>query len=654
VACDTDPVGDPVRALFVVKGAEGSPANADFFSLPFPNDARIVSGELDLSGFPLPGSDAVGFDPVARILDALTNNEHAWGAYPTVIFRFSGDVDFVSLAPSAGSARVHWVDVTPGAAELGADAGWRALYDPRRTKFICPYWLALKRPVGAPLLSGHTYAVWISTLARTRDGRDVERPAELGALLAATPPTDPALSAAYQQYQPLRDYLTQAVIDPLTILNATLFTVGDVLGPMRELAAAVESSAVPTSKSWVRCGTGVVSPCPQSSGNRACGEPSPDYDEYHALVTLPVFQAGTPPYLVSGGSVEKSMVRSEDVCLALSVPRATMPPRGWPLVIYAHGTGGSFRSHLRPEVAGALAHVTTPAGQVQMAVLGIDQVQHGPRRGDSDQTPDLLFFNFSNLDAARGNPLQGAADQLSLARFAATLAVDPGASGGDAIRIDPEAIVFFGHSQGGTEGSLALPFANQISAAVLSGNGASLGDALVAKSRPVNIAAALPFLLGGDAELDSPMMLRGESFHPALTLVTHWLDPADPLHFARLAGRSPLATGRPRHLLETYGLGDSYAPPITLRQYALAAELDQAPPDRSAARPDDLGMEPEALAVQGNLTVGLLRYTLAVRQYGPPVGKDGHFVVLDVPNANQDVARFLAQAAAGQLPRVGP
>jgi hypothetical protein len=331
-----------------------------------------------------------------------------------------------------------------------------------------------------------------------------------------------------------------------------------------------------------------------------------------------------------------------------------MPPRGWPLVIYAHGTGGSFRSHLRPEVAGALAHVTTPAGEVRMAVLGIDQVQHGPRRGDSDQTPDVLFFNFSNLDAARGNPLQGAADQLSLARFAADLALDPDASGGDAIRIDPEAIVFFGHSQGATEGSLALPFANRISAAVLSGNGASLGDALVAKSRPVNIAAALPFLLGGDAELDSPMMLRGESFHPALTLVTHWLDPADPLHFARLAGRSPLAIGRPRHLFQTYGLGDSYAPPVTLRQYALGAELDQAPPDPSAARPDDLGMEPEAVAVQGNLPVGLLRYTLVVRQYGPPAGKDGHFVVLDVPSANQDVVRFLAEAAAGQVPSVGP
>jgi hypothetical protein len=452
----------------------------------------------------------------------------------------------------------------------------------------------------------------------------------------------------------LRDYLAHAAIDPLTILDATVFTVGDILGPMRELAAQVEATDAPTSKSWVRCGPGFVSPCPQATGNRACGELSPDYDEYHALITLPVFQAGTPPYFASGGRIEKTVVRKEDVCLALSVPRAAMPATGWPLVIYAHGTGGSFRSHLRSEVAGALAHVTTSAGTVRMAVLGIDQVEHGPRRGDSQLTPDVLFFNFSNLEAARGNPLQGAADQLSLTRFAASLAFDAATPGGCPIRVDPQALVFWGHSQGAFEGSIALPFADRISAAVLSGNGASLGDALVAKSKPVNIAAALPFLLGGDAELDSSMTLRGQSLHPALTLVTQWLDPADPLHFARPAARSPLATGHPRQLFQPYGLGDSYAPPITLRQYAVAAGLDQAPPDPSAARPDDLGLEPQPGAVQGNFTAGPLSYTLVVRQYGPAAGRDGHFVAVEVPSANQDVVRFLAEGAMGKVPSVGP
>jgi hypothetical protein len=651
--CDPAPAGEPVRALFAVPGAEGSPLGADFFSLPFPNDARLSAGAPDLSGFPLPGSDVLGFDPVARTVDALERSARGWGAYPTVIFRFSGPILFSSLAPSSGPSRMRWIDVTPGAVELGADAGWRAVYDASRTKYICPCWLALRRHIGSPLLPGHTYAVWLTTEAHAENGTAIERPPELASLLAPAAPTDPVLAAVYDRYGPLRSYLAGANLDPATILNATVFTVGDVLAPMRDLAAEVASGSAPTAHSWVRCGAGVTSPCPQAEGDRACGGSNPDYDEYHALVGLPIFQAGTPPYTESGGGIAPSVVRTEDVCLALSVPRATMPANGWPLVIFAHGTGGSFRSHLRPEVAGALAHVTTSAGDVRLAVLGIDQVEHGPRRGSSDASPNDLFFNFSNLDAARGNPLQGAADQLSLARFASALTLDAATSGGDAIRIDPGAIVFFGHSQGSTHGSLALPFADQVRAAVLSGNGASIGDSLVSKTSPVNIAASLPMLLGGDSEWDDPSALRAESFHPVLSLVSQWIDPADPLHFARLAARSPEASRTPKHLLQTYGLGDTYSPTVTLRQYALAAGLDQAPPDPSAAPADDLGIPPRTTAVQGNLTVGTGSFTLVVRQYGPPAGADGHFVAFDQPNANQDVVGFLALAAMGQVPSVG-
>jgi hypothetical protein len=646
--CDPAPAGEPVRALFNVPGATGTPAGADFFSLPFPNDARLKSGAPDLSGFPLPGSDMLGFDPVARLVGALEQSASGWGAYPTVVFRFSGPIQFASVAPPPPApARMHWIDVTPGATELGANAGWRAVYDASRTKYICPYWLVLRRHIGSPLLPGHTYAVWVDTTALAEDGTAVERSPELVSLLGPTPPADPVLAAVYARYAPFRAYLASQSLDPATVLDATVFTVGDVLAPMRSLATAMASLGAPPTEAWVRCDTGVPSPCPQAQGDRACGAANADYDEYHALVSLPIFQAGTPPYAESGGGIQASVVRTEQVCLALSVPRATMPANGWPLVIFAHGTGGSFRSHLVPEVAGALSHVTTAAGEVRLAVLGIDQVEHGPRRGSSSASPNSLFFNFSNLEAARGNPLQGAADQLSLARWAAT--ADPGAP----IRIDPSGIVFFGHSQGSTEGSLGLPFADQVKAAVLSGNGASIGDSLVAKKSPVNIAAALPLLLGGDSEWDDPTALRAGSFHPVLDLVSQWIDPADPLHFARLVARSPAASRAPKHVFQTYGLLDSYAPNVTLQQYAKAASLDQAPPDPSAAPADDLDIVPATAAVQGNLTVGTASYTLVVRQYGPPAGSDGHFVAFQQPNANRDIVEFLALAATGQVPSVG-
>jgi hypothetical protein len=354
-------------------------------------------------------------------------------------------------------------------------------------------------------------------------------------------------------------------------------------------------------------------------------------------------------------------VREEQVCMALTVPTdATMPAGGWPLVVYAHGTGGSFRSHVRDEVAGSLADVTLPGGEtVQFAVLGIDQVQHGPRRGDSTDSPETLFFNFTNPDAARGNPMQGAADQLALARLAATLDADAATTGGDAIQIDPNAVVFFGHSQGATHGSLALPYSSVFSGAVLSGNGGSIKDALLNKTSPVDIAAVIPFALGDPQLAGNPptIGLAGGQDHPGLTLLSHWIDPADPLHFAIVAGREPATGQTPKHVFQTYGLDDSYSPPTTMRAYATAGFLDEAEAHSSASTPDDLRLnfdaDPLAVPVSGNATVDGQDVTVLLRQYGPPSGSDGHFVVFDVPAANRDAVRFLGMSALGQVPQVG-
>jgi hypothetical protein len=288
-------------------------------------------------------------------------------------------------------------------------------------------------------------------------------------------------------------------------------------------------------------------------------------------------------------------------------------------------------------------------GTVNFAVLGIDQVEHGPRRGSSTASPDVLFFNFANPAAARGNPQQGAADQISLARFATSLDVTAAETGGDAIKIDPTNIVFFGHSQGSTEGSLALPYADTYKAAVLSGNGASLMDALLWKTSPENIAAAVPILI--DDPDPATGYLNGGDKHPVLTLLQQWIDPADPLNFAVTAGSAPPTGHTGKHLFQTYGLSDTYSPAATLQTYAIAAQLELAPPAAGLVVPsgEQIAVSQSTTPVSGNGPNGL---TLAVRQYEPPSGDDGHFVVFDVPTANDDVLHFLAEAASGATPSV--
>src|SRR5262249_12159986 len=148
---------------------------------------------------------------------------------------------------------------------------------------------------------------------------------------------------------------------------------------------------------------------------------------------------------------------------------ATMPAGGWPLVIYAHGTGGSFRSAITEGVSAMLAGASVPsptggaAADAHVAVLGIDQVEHGPRRGGSTASPNALFFNSANPAAARDNALQGAVDQMSLARFAKALDLAAADSPtGVEIKFDPAAVAYWGHSQGATEGGIAVPYAPEL------------------------------------------------------------------------------------------------------------------------------------------------------------------------------------------------
>jgi hypothetical protein len=293
-------------------------------------------------------------------------------------------------------------------------------------------------------------------------------------------------------------------------------------------------------------------------------------------------------------------------------------------------------------------------------VLGIDQVAHGPRRGSSMESPDNLFFNFLNPAAARGNPLQGAADQLSLARFVVDNAAD--LSGGDLatpIPIDAANVFFFGHSQGATEGSLMLPYGDSFKAAVLSGNGASLKDSLRTKTQPVNIADGLPIVLQ-DPMIIAQTPANRQGFldvHPVLSLVQQWIDPADPLNYAHPMTRAPLMGHSAKHVFQTYGLGDTYSPPVTLATFTIAGDLAvvESP---SGTTPDDIDgngtrYDPQAGPLSGNVPVSAAQFTLGMRQYEPASGEDGHFVVFDVQAANDDMVRFFSGALDGAVPAIG-
>jgi hypothetical protein len=632
------------RAYFEVPRPGHPPA--DFFRLPFPNDARVgasAPGALDISDFPEPGPTPLGVDLVKLYVDAWTADFDGFSAIAAITFRFSGDIDF----NTATGDSVLLIDLTPGPS-LGREFGRNWTISSGRTKYSCNNRFTLRNTPFEPFEPRHTYAAILTTAIRSSSGAPPAVDPDLAAVLAATAPTgDDSLAHAWQAYQPLRDWLAMpAATTPAVsaVAAAAVFTVQDAPGHVARLAADVAKQPPPALSALTLCGPGVKSPCDDGTPARACGDGSGGYDEIHGRFSVPIYQAGTPPYDtpdMGGGIVETkgvpAVARTEDVCFALAVPRATaaapMPAAGWPLVVYHHGTGGSMRSIIGDGLAGVLAAGTlTPA-----AVFGFDAVEHGARRGASTKDPDDLVFNPLNPRAARDNFLQGAVDILQALRLAG-VSIDAGASPtGAAIAFDPARVAFFGHSQGSTSGELALPFTVAAPAAVLSGAGAFLTQSLLHKTSPRDIGAGLSYLLGEPLDAE----------HPVMTIFQSYFDRSDPLSYDPLiALHTPMGT-LSKHVYMSWGTADTYTPRPTLEANAQALGLPPVAPVL-----EDFGVTAISRPVSLNLTTapGGPR-TGAVFQYMPGA-YDGHFVALENPTAVSDWTVFLASAFASGAPTI--
>lgn len=657
--CDEPKKGD-VTAQFQVPRPGDAP-HEDFYRLPFPNDAARdkSTGKVSFASHPHDPKPAMGFDAVKLYLDAL--EAEPFGNYATTYFRFDGEFDFDTVRVAEPELQTRIVDLTAGPT-FGERQAIGVFVTNGRNRYICPNYVAVRPALANPYKAGHTYGVIMKKGVQSCPNRDggkcsggtpAKQHPDFAAMLGGSKPSDAALGDAWDAYQPLRDWMTKEKLAADDLLVATVFTVGDPARVATKLETSVKAATAPAAEGWVKCDTGVASPCAQADEKegRACGAASADFDEWHALIDVPVFQQGQAPYLKDGGAMATSgsgpitPVRTEKVCMAVTVPKGTPPAGGWPVALYAHGTGGSFRSHVTDGTAKALSSVDLGSGtSVRFAVVGIDQAQHGPRRGDSKLHPNDLFFNFANPQAARYNALQGAADQHALARFfGASPTIPDGASG---VKLDGSKLVYWGHSQGATHGALFLARDTTVKGAVLSGEGGSLMDALLTKTKPVNIKDALWLALSeaGPSSVDV--------WHPVLSLLQSWIDPSDPMELAAATVRVPGATAGSstiRSVFQPFGKDDTYTPWEVQATFALAAGLAYVGPE---VDPKDLLKGRSVASIEGNVTEGAAKATAAFRQYAPPSGRDGHFVAFDVDQARTDAAKFLARVARGEVPKL--
>lgn len=616
-ALECGPNETPFRPYFEVPRS-GTPVT-EFFRLPFPNDVRVDgSGNLDMSGFPRPGPGILGIDLVSLYTDTWVASFDGFAGTAPVTFRFSEPFDFNTLDPIV-------VDITPNTPEFDTRVPRGYRFGTGAGRYRCQNFVAVRTAAHAALLPGHTYAYYFdANTLRSDAGGAPQIDADFAAMLATSRPADADLGAAWDRYQLFRDYLGDVGIAPSSIAVAAVVTVGDTVGRVKAVVDHALALPAPAITDLTLCDGSTTSPCEDADGRGACSPVSADFHEIHGRMEVPFYQQGTLPFEVDadGGDISfaggvPQQNGTQSVCFSLTIPKtAAEPPGGWPLVVGAHGTGGSFAGVVTNGVASALAQSGAPA-----AVLAFDGVLHGDRRGGSDRDPEELVFNIVNPKAARDNHVQGAADVVTFMRLPELGTITlPGA--GDTT-FDATQVFFFGHSQGSNVGIPAVAVADQVLGAIFSGAGGHLSSGLLTKTSPISSKDALELLVGEELNLEHPVMMIIQSAFATVEIA----------NFAPLLINRPESLGlSPKNVLMSYGLADTFSPPETLAVTSRAAGLEVVNPVL-----DDIGGNAVDRPVSLNRRGAVFGATFQV----DPPDYDGHFVAFNDAGLVADWLAFL-------------
>lgn len=606
------------------------PAQDDYFALPFPGDQRFeADGTLDLADFPNPANVGL-LDTVLGVAEDVLDG---FSVVQVAYFPFDGPLDTSGLpdtwVPGDPSMALQMVDVTEGSTygdripltwEFRADEG---LYYAANTLMIRPLW-------GYVLEEGHTYAALATSDLQGEDGGVVEpAPAFLEALDGTLTGHDDLVTSL----APLKALMDEEPELSGRVVTGTVFTVGTPSAELRRIREFLWTSADPPEMD------------PDTlSYKEAITDIS--FYKYYGRYTAPNFLEGTPPYDEKGGFVFDAggnpvVQAQESLQYALIIPKKMdMPPDGWPIVIYSHGTGGSFQSFIN--------NPGINLAKEGLAVIGINQPLHGDR-ADPPLPKDILelySFNFINVYAGRTVQRQSVPDNVSLLRMieAGNLVVPKAISGADREeKFDPDRVLFFGHSQGGLTGGMLFGVEDHLDGGVISGAGGGMPMTLVLRKDPID----LKVFVGEALEIDDPTEMT--EFHPVLTVLQMLVDATDPIAYGGswfdFDATDPLAG--PRNVMMTEGMKDMQTPSATAEALASAAGIPLLKP--FLHNPDGMkamGISPLDLPVSQNIDAADgSKATGFLAQFDTDKPEDGHFVVFD-SNVAQDYYREFMRTLA--------
>lgn len=602
-------------------------ATTPFGQVPFPNDIyRKPDGLLDLRGFPIPRRGVL-----TLMLDALQAETRGFGTSASLYLSFEDDIDQSVLPKDGGESldeqsALFLVDIDPASRQRGTRWPIRWRYRETATQYLPEFSLSVRLVEGVALQPATTYALVVT--------ERVALPSETFAAVIGDGEPDGAAGKVWALYAPLREWLTESGVKAAA---ASVFTTQD---PVEELFR-------------IRDFMHEELPVPALIDVTSRGVHQQRFELFAGTYRAPRFQQGEIPYKRAGeGAIRfddrgrPKIAEDELIHFALSVPKdGEMPPDGWPIVLYAHGTGGSRLSFANP---GEL--IAARLAREGMAVISIDQVHHGERNPRCKTSADrftcvaLDFFNFLTPTAGRDNVRQAALDLVSLLRFVQNdfkLGADQ-SNIGRAVKLDPRRVGYMGHSQGGLNGPLFLAVEPKMPGGVLSGAGSTIAISIEQKEEPFSLKQPIQAALGLPAS--DPL----DRWHPSLMLLQTFIEPGDPVNYARYWFAEPPAGSAPKHVFMTAGLEDPYTPPDAIFALAAAGRVPIIEPVQKEIEAHELLRIPTAgiPPYKGNVAEGKASAGLA--QYPG----EGHFVIFDSQSAQQRYARFLSDLTLRNPPQI--
>ncbi len=454
-----------------------------------------------------------------------------------------------------------------------------------------------------------------------------------------------------QQGDPLRPLTTYKVRAGGETL--TTFTTWDPLQPMRQAVKALHAL-----------------PLPEPVTAFSLLQVYPHFCVYRSRTSMAVLQQGKPPYAGTGGGIDyanPNVTSHQQARIFITIPRQTMPAEGWPTAVFVRTGGGGDRPLIDRGVRDEKGVVATPgSGPAMMfAEAGMAGVQiDGPLgglRNPSGADEQLLIFNFSNLDAMRGNLVQSAAELTLLPKMLASLQLStsdcPGAvAPAGTSRFDSDHLALMGHSMGATIAPLTIAFAPQYKVLILSGAGGSWIENIMHKQLPM-VVKPLAEALVGYAQIDREL----HRFDPVLSLVQWVGEVADPPVFARAVTDGWVAA-KPPHILMIQGIVDRYIMPTIANATSMAYRLDLGGQALDADHPEtkgfahaadvlkSVGGEQVQLPITGNRDAGAR--TAVLVQHAEDGVEDGHEVAFQVTAAKNQYQCFLKTWLQNKTPTV--